>query len=109
MELKEMLELAALAAGVEITRWHRDGYPVAVIPGRGLRGWEPSADDGDSRRLQVVLQIELGWDDYAAYAASRNGVRAHLEMFGTDPAAAARVAVLHVAAQMGAAMKEKGK
>lgn len=61
MSDRELLELAAKAAGVEIT-WgkcaaHADDYDYTGICGPfiGNSGWNPLTDDGDALRLAVKL------------------------------------------------------
>jgi hypothetical protein len=66
---RELIERAARAAGVGIQHWHSDGYPVALIPGRGLWGWNPLEDDGDALRLAVRLQLTVGNDHISSGSA----------------------------------------
>lgn len=113
MELREMLELAALAAGVDaarrVSKWDLSGTEwFGFATGEA---WAPHLDDGDSRRLQVASGIDMYFGGSSAYAEGwlDDLQFVHSEWIGTDPAAAARVAVLHVAAQMGKVMKEKDK
>ena len=97
-----MLELAALAVNQE-----RSPAGDLWSNARGAL-WDPEHDDGDSRRLQVVLLIDLDFYDDRANAWNQLWcVEASEPPLGTDPAAAARMAVLRVAAQMGAALKEQ--
>ena len=112
-----MIELAAVAAGHTGYIYEWVNGPTFVVPANPeIPRSEPVIydwvnDDGDSRRLQVVLLIDLDfYDDRAnAYAWNQLWCVEASEPLGTDPAAAARMAVLRVAAQMGAAMKEQGK
>jgi hypothetical protein len=64
-ELREALELAALAAGLQLIphTWDK-GAPWGehagfTVSGCGPEEWNPAESDGDSRRLQVVLFIAL--------------------------------------------------
>ena len=82
---RELLELAAKAFG----------YTKRVVE---LGLWNPHEDDGDSRILQVQLKITLECNDFYAIASSK-GFVVH-EMYGDAPAAAARLAVLKVAAEI---------
>lgn len=119
-EIKELLRLAAKAAGYKI---HSDA--LACGPGGaepqlyiGSRGpvWNPMDDDGDSRRLEVALCIEIEHNnplDIERYVkAYRSGV---VSLF--DPVSvveefddesqrleATRLAVLRAAAAIGRAM-----
>lgn len=69
---RELLDLAAKAAGIAIT-WERgQDYPERIELFRGhlanYEPWNPLTDDGDNRRLQVKLCLGLvpveggGWD-----------------------------------------------
>lgn len=57
MQAREMLELAAKAAGYESQGWE-DGklYLFGVQD-----GWNPLTDDGDAMRLAAKLKIDLEW------------------------------------------------
>jgi hypothetical protein len=103
---RELLELAAKAAGVQLRdlddrydRWESD--PVLIH-----RGWNPLTDDGDALRLAVKLQIIVGkYDDYANAGGIGNDVDvvvwAHEEK---DPYAATRRAIVRAAAEIGKGM-----
>lgn len=58
---REMLELAAKAAGIEFTIWH--DKPAQVINYgnhlRETRFWNPLTDDGDALQLAVKLNITV--------------------------------------------------
>lgn len=67
---REMLELAALAAGyvVESMRFHGGAWchPVGEQPDEdgdhpGLFEWNPLDDDGDIARLEANLRINVTW------------------------------------------------
>lgn len=68
---RELLELAAKAAGMTLGAWsdaagafmYRDGYP-----GRGY--WNPLTDDGDALRLAVKLRLAI---DIGIYLTSIDG------------------------------------
>lgn len=56
MDDKQLLELAAKAAGIVIA--HNDGNVLWVdFNGVGLRAWNPLKDDGDALRLAVRLSF----------------------------------------------------
>jgi len=59
---RELLELAAKAAGIEIDSWVNDS-PVVVKMFRGhlpnYEEWNPLTDDGDALRLAVKVCITL--------------------------------------------------
>jgi hypothetical protein len=87
---KELLELAAKAAGIEINwfKWER-------LTGQ----WNPLTDDGDALRLAVKLNLfntrskGYEWPDAELFAR-------HDE----DPYAATRRAIVRAAAEIGKAM-----
>lgn len=67
---REILELAAKAAGIEGCEWQKQGngmiYPnrqtVKLTDGsteEGFSFWNPLTDDGDALRLAVKLAIDL--------------------------------------------------
>lgn len=56
---RELLELAAKAAGVEV-EFDKDGDPHIDVPIGGFSGlWNPLKDDGDALRLAVDLNLTL--------------------------------------------------
>lgn len=104
---REMLELAAKAAGLTITNW------VATCPrvekyqakyGCNLVApWNPLADDGDALRLAVVLGIQIHLeggenDDEAVWA---NEVMLWTD---GDRQAATRRSIVRCAAEIGRTM-----
>lgn len=54
---RELLELAAKAAGIEIVGWYENDSIIyaGVEPG----AWNPLTDDGDALRLAVQLHISI--------------------------------------------------
>ena len=95
---REMLELAARAAG--ITCWHG-------VPYTNGRIWDPLDDDGDALRLAVKMGLCLdfarGWT--AAYAGSRTAEQIS-ERHNDSPYAATRRAIVRAAAEIGRQMEE---
>lgn len=102
MTEREMLELAAKAAGIPIT-------PDCHIPSGGIwlfhvdvdRVWNPLADSGDALRLAVALRITIEFDGCYVYANDTG-----LEV-PDDAGAAAEVvrqAIVMAAAEIGRAM-----
>ena len=53
---RELLGLAAKAAGYEVLDWYGERY--TTTDGDRLFPWNPLADDGDALRLAVALNIE---------------------------------------------------
>lgn len=105
-EDRELLELAAFAAGMRVRRYignlvHLDN------DGLDAGAWNPLDDDGDALRLAVMLKITPHIDDNCTDAESRMGfsTEAHLD----DPYVATRRAIVRAAAEIGKQMKEQGK
>ena len=91
---RELLELAAKAAGYKKRFVH-------------YLGWNPLIDDGDALRLAVKLglgvSVPLGYKrtDVVAFSDSRiNAIESH----GSDPLAATRRAIVRAAAEIGRQM-----
>jgi len=107
MSDRELLELAAKAAGYALTDGSQ-GYRTFRCNG-GVE-WNPLDDDGDAFRLGVRLglmvdcfecandSVEASFDDgdFSAYCT---------EPVGEDKAAATRRAIVRVAAEIGKAME----
>lgn len=94
MTNKELLELAAKAAGIDVV-WF-DELKAFVANGTPNDEWNPLTDDGDALRLVVRLRIDvvMAADKYVSKEAMRN-----------DPYAATRLAIVRVAAKLGKKMK----
>ena len=99
---KELLELAAKAAGIEsngVYGWRVEGSDVV---------WNPLTDDGDALRLAVKLGIYflVVTEENAISARIRNGPRCSWrEPINGDPYAATRRAIVRAAAEIGRSMK----
>ena len=105
---RELLELAAKAAGITIKpmevknvtapgddRWI--GY--MTDPAEWPRGWfEPLTDDGDALRLAVKLGMLIDVDDNSTDAGSFGAHGYHTELHDADPCAATRRAIVRAAA-----------
>ena len=124
---RELLELAAKAAGIKIDKSPyggggigNDGFDAAgnaVTDWHNGKKWNPLADDGDSRRLQVRLNIlmEFGDNYVCAYAGGRCETQftssfrvpvcATAGLVDAMRESAARQSVLMAAAEMGRRMK----
>ena len=105
---REMLEFAAMAAGIEL-RWHPDGTAYSDTRCSGYWGvWNPLTDDGDALRLAVKLGIEIIPDlqvneVLTAFMVGSYGYNT-AEEIGTDPLAATRRAIVRAAAEIGRQM-----
>lgn len=100
---RELLELAAKAAGVEIEYWAgecprvRSGFPV---------DWNPLTDDGDALRLAVALHfdVDIDYDGACVICADVEGWTSVIAHDG-DVAAATRRAIVRAAAAIGEVVK----
>lgn len=105
---RELLELAAKAAGMDIQRSRlddplcRDFLMNGISPrneGQSAFPWNPLTDDGDALRLAVKLSLLIDIDnDDSGTAVSPGGFwEAHCD----DPCAATRRAIVRAAAHIG--------
>jgi len=115
---KELLELAAKAAGKKFNAWSEKitdydsvhyGQPALHYSSIGgqVHSWNPLTDDGDALRLAVKLRITVEW---AAWSDDLEEVRADDSIEPIDPLineeyAATRRAIVRAAAAMGEAMQ----
>jgi len=104
-EDKELLELAAKAAGIEPLgkAFEMNGdFAGFCMPTRKV--WNPLTDDGDALRLAVKLRLELGFPkEYCVWSFGTNGVVC-TEDPSNDPYAATRRAIVRAAAEIGRGM-----
>jgi hypothetical protein len=106
---RELLELAAKAAGLEYEcvshtgRPENDQHQVRDQFG-GLVDWNPLADDGDALRLAVKADIDISQFGDFARADCMEYVSVD-EPYGDDPLAATRRAIVRAAAEIGGNMK----
>jgi len=105
---RELLELAAKAAGIEHGADRLDcGLSITLPSGRhySLPRWNPLEDDGDALRLAVKVGMEFAADDEAthcafAYARVRGAGDSHIfEPVVDDPCKAMRRAIVRAAAE----------
>lgn len=104
---RELLELAAEAAGIERILWN-DANPggwVLTQDGRPISGqlwWNPLTDDGDALRLAVRLKLPL-WMNSSGCNAGEGAVCKTVDVddTGGDIYAATRRAIVRAAAEIG--------
>lgn len=109
---KELLELAAKAAGIEVTGYD-DIIGLQYVNGSDdspyTDYWNPLESDADALRLAVKLGINKGFGfaigDTSAIASTSGGIAQEENIEAdTDPYAATRRAIVRAAAEIGRAM-----
>ena len=100
MDDRELLELAAKAAGIAV-RWKEDGRSFQVVRGLPFT-WNPLEDDGDALRLAVKLRIGILQCQEGVDAVMPGGRR--IEGWGGNREEATRRAIVRAAAEIGRAM-----
>ena len=104
MNDRELLELAAKAAGISL-EW--DGPPDKWQPmyyqGKTYHSFDPLTDDGDALRLAVKLRLVISPTNVTvmAYEPSTMSRGEVYEPIGLDPYAATRRAIVRAAAEIG--------
>ena len=101
---REMLEFAAMAAGIEL-RWHPDGTAYSDTRCSGYWGvWNPLTDDGDALRLAVKFRMSVFHSLSDVYVVDDDGDIEVEEGHKRDPLAATRRAIVRAAAEIGRQM-----
>ena len=101
MSDRELLELAAKAAGVGPLSWiEPDGTKIVT----NVR-WNPLTDDGDALRLAVKLRMRVSAGQVDWVGNEYVGEFSTLEEVASDPLAATRRAIVRAAAEIGKGMK----
>lgn len=100
---KELLVLAAKAAGIELL-WpictRGDEVPWSLTH---ARHWNPRAYDGDALRLAAKLIIDIEWaTEYIVFA--NGNYSDDIKNHGNDHAATVRSVIVRAAAEIGKAM-----
>jgi hypothetical protein len=105
MNDRELLEMAAKAAGIEL-EWSID--PTMSPRTKDTRIWNPIKYSGDALGLAVKLRLDIRINDYDTLCYGRNitegepAAETHSEF--DDPYAATRLAITRAAAEIGKAM-----
>jgi hypothetical protein len=102
---RELLELAAKAAGKSDYQWNQWHQAMVATPQLGMSDdvWCPIDDDGQALRLAVKLRMQIDILDRSIYALAMNGAKV-CELDRADIGAAARRAVVRAAAEIGRTM-----
>ena len=99
MKDRELLEMAAKAAGLTIEYWAQDNYPVALCGGKKT-GWNPIVFNSDALRLAVALRMQIDILERSVYALALGGTKV-CELDRADIDAATRRAIVRAAAEIG--------
>lgn len=110
---REMLELAARAAGVKL--WHAPGMAprnVANMPPEGnalaAPRWCPFTDNGDAFQLAVQLHIRFATNENGfGYVETEDGKFYREFSCGSDPCAMVRWEIVRAAAAIGEQMEKR--
>jgi hypothetical protein len=105
MDDRELLELAAKAAGLKV--YAPSGLGGLVLYGQ-LERWNPLSDDGDALRLAVRLRLSMHVDGSLTEAVNGSDHVATETHLG-DPYAATRRAIVRAAAEIGRNMTAENK
>jgi hypothetical protein len=96
---KELLELAAKAAGITLDFTVRGDYPPYYVNERGGHtSWNPLTDDGAALRLVVNLELSVV---FGANYVIVDGNQHPTVNNANDPYAATRRAIVRAAAEIG--------
>lgn len=101
---RELLELAAKAAGIELV-WSKFSNVPTLFKGLSSdEVWNPLTDDGDALRLAVKLNLSADFFDdaiFVGYTPNDNQCDQVIESVGDDPYTATRRAIVRAAAEIG--------
>jgi hypothetical protein len=97
-EDKELLILAAKAAGIEIIS---DAGEKGIWIKHKFLAWNPLTDDGDALRLAVKLGITVEFFADEVWAFDDDHTDPIKEIYGNDPYAATRRCIVRAAAAIG--------
>ena len=103
MDDRELLELAAKAAGLKVI--YNAGDRGLWLPEEDDE-WNPLTDDGDALRLAVKLEIDIAFYRKHVDATANSHGAAIVSEYGLkpDPYAATRRAIVRAAAEIGRKM-----
>ena len=107
---RELLELAAKAAGIVADYFEEDGDDSEGMWGSGYEAWNPLTDDGDALRLAMALGLvvcimnDVGFTGVYLPAEHIGGKYDVVEHHDNDPYAATRRAIVCAAAEIGKQM-----
>jgi len=106
---RELLELAAKAAGIKVRGYYEDEDSLLIKPGPGLptAKWNPRDNSADALRLAVQLEMLVDAMDGRVVAGGTNSpeVVIDFKIDEDDPYAATRRAIVRAAAAISKEMK----
>lgn len=103
MREREMLELAAKAAGIKLLGWSEISFGYKLE--QPMAYWNPLADDGDALRLAVKLELIVDTHGSHVQVSYPFDTPLAFEKIVDDPCAATRLAITRAAAEIGKAMR----
>lgn len=102
---RELLEMAAKAAGIASVGYGRNGIATGRNGACLVGYWNPLTDDGDALRLAVKLDISFFGDFPQDVVVAAFDARKIAEIKNPDdPCASTRRAIVRAAAAIGSAM-----
>lgn len=104
MDDRELLELAAKAAEIQVVDIKSEGVLAKVTNHPLSFLWNPLTNDGDALRLAVKLRISIDPREGAVCVISACKNHVVLENFTFDQYPATRLAIVRAAAEIGRAM-----
>lgn len=107
MNVRELLELAAKAAGLKMRKFISADYPYSDEFYVDDKNWNPLKDDGDALRLAVKLKMFVEIHQLVTTADIEVGDEQWMtcvENHNKDPYAATRKAIVRAAASIGKEM-----
>lgn len=108
---RELLELAAKAAGLHIKSYavDTDDKLIGLVVGRKFTKekvvWSPLTDDGAALRLATILKADVKFHDGGVSVYIEGCQQGYFEDIGDDPYAATRRAIVRAAAEIGRNME----
>ena len=100
MKYRELLVLAAKAAGYSLLFEDEMGTMHYIKDGRHFPNWNPLEDDGDALRLAIKLEMDVSFGLRGAVIEQSHGRKVQ-ELDDNDPYAATRRAIVRAAAEIG--------
>ena len=108
MQEREMLELAAKAAGIVVNQWREDDYGLVAWIEPEDKHWSPLDDDGDALRLAVALNFTVSVCSHEVEVFTEEGECTSTAFaYDEDKGGIVRRIIVRAAAEIGKQMEEK--